>query len=148
MISSPDSNQRVMQDVVVVTTARDPAGLPVILAFHPNGQGNYQSATMESNFFKSGYGRVGFDAFIKEAINDGRLLSWDKKEASSLVTSPRVQYPSPLTEKADFSKNLTRYENFVKMSRLSDTAPLSAATIALNERLAKENVAAPELVTK
>lgn len=101
-------------DLVIVTAELDGDGLPIIVAVHPDGSGQYNKAEIASNFITSMYGKKGFSSFVERAINEGRMLYSNKKRTRPLFTKKRLQLPDLLTDSWFFEDNLTQDDGDVK----------------------------------
>lgn len=66
----------------------------------------------ERNFFENG-GRVGWDAVVRNAIKDGRVLDYNKKERSSLSVIAQPAGLGNITD-ASLKKNLAQFQKEVK----------------------------------
>lgn len=82
--------------VVVVTDCLDQNNRPIIVAVKPSGSGRYNNILIDSNFIMSFYGRKNFDQFVNKAIDENKLLYWDKEKSQELYSVLRVQFPHGL----------------------------------------------------
>lgn len=83
-------------DIVLVTNHLDAEHMPIIVTVHPDGQGRYQLQQVDSNFITSVYGKNRFlsidkdgiptsDSFLGRAIEEKRVLFWDKEKSRTLI---------------------------------------------------------------
>lgn len=72
----------------------------------------------ERNFFEDG-GRVGWDELIRNAIKEGRVLDFNKKERSSLSVIAQPAGLGNITD-ASLKKNLAQFQKEVKRFRESN----------------------------
>ena len=72
----------------------------------------------ERNFFEDG-GRVGWDELIRNAIKEGRVLDFNKKERSSLSEVAQSAGLGDITD-ASLKKNLAQFQKEVKQFRESN----------------------------
>lgn len=72
----------------------------------------------ERNFFEEG-GRVGWDELIRNAIKEGRVLDFNKKERSSLSEVAQSAGLGDITD-ASLKKNLAQFQKEVKRFRESN----------------------------
>lgn len=72
----------------------------------------------ERNFFEDG-GRVGWDELIRNAIKDGRVMDYNKKERSNLSVIAQPAGLGNITE-ASLKKNLAQFQKEVKQFRESN----------------------------
>ena len=72
----------------------------------------------ERNFFEDG-GRVGWDEVIYNAINDGRVLDFNKKERQNLTVIAQPAGLGNITD-ASLKKNLAQFQKEVKRFRESN----------------------------
>jgi len=120
--------------IVAFVNAVDEDNNPVLCAIKINGTGNYNNLEISSNIVTSVYGKdsnpVGF---IEKAVNEDRLLYWNKKMSQELFETPGLQLPDNLN---NFDSNViirkTKYfvntfnenssESFSKKSQTSTEA--------------------------
>lgn len=81
--------------IVLFINAVDANKAPVLCSIKIDGQGFYNSVEVKSNVVTSVYGKdtnpVGF---IENAVNDNRLLYWDKEKSQKLFAIPGLQLPN------------------------------------------------------
>ena len=90
----------------------------------------------ERNFFENG-GRVGWDKLIRNAIKDGRVLDYNKKERGNLS---EVAQPAGLGDITDASlkENLAQFQKEVKRFKESNNIRYQLRSTAEVEREARE----------
>lgn len=90
----------------------------------------------ERNFFENG-GRVGWDKLIRNAIKDGRVLDYNKKERGNLS---EVAQPAGLGDITDASlkENLAQFQKEVKRFKESNNIRYQLRSAAEVEREARE----------
>lgn len=76
------------EGVVVVTDLEDPDGNPIIASIMPDGAGHYV-LDLDSNFVTSVYGRSQFENFVKNCLDENKILYISNKK--SQVLSDRIQ---------------------------------------------------------
>ena len=78
--------------IVMFVNAVDDNNNPIVCSIKINGKGFFNKVELESNVVTSVYGKetnpVGF---IEKAVNDNRLLYWDKKMSQELFNIPGLQ---------------------------------------------------------
>lgn len=105
--------------IVAFVNAVDISNSPIMCAIMPDGTGNYNNVEVSANILKSVYGKsTNPTGFIEKAVNEGRILYWDKKISQGIFETPGLRLPDNLKnldsntiirrigEKSiDFSKN-------------------------------------------
>ena len=95
---------------IVVTSAVDKNGSPVVVALKPNGKGNYYDVELDSNAILSAYGKENLMNYVNTARNEGRILYANK--SSQQTNTTRVQFPNNVLS-ADYSNNLAHFKQIV-----------------------------------
>ena len=90
-----DSNSR-PDSVVVVTTAVDKENRPVIAAIKMDGNGYINDVQISANVMTSSYGKDNFQNFLETALQENRLLYWNKKRSQEIFKIPGLQLPDNL----------------------------------------------------
>ena len=90
----------------------------------------------ERNFFEDG-GRVGWDELIRNAIKDGRVMDYNKKERSNLSVIAQPAGLGNITE-ASLKKNLAQFQKEVKQFRESNNIRYQLKSATELEREVKE----------
>lgn len=80
-------------DVIVVTSAVDGDGNPVVAAIHPNGEATVDGQTGPANFITSVYGKENFWSWVENNAKHGNVLYWNKKKSQTLAALAGVQFP-------------------------------------------------------
>ena len=97
--------------VVVVTSAMDKSGRPIMAAIKPVGKGFYCNVEIDANIMLSGYGRNNMQNYVQTASNEDRILYADKK-SNQQHTIPGVQFPNNIMT-ADYNNSLAQYRQSV-----------------------------------
>ena len=66
-------------DIVVVTSAVDGDGNPVVAAIHPNGTAAVDGEFGPANFITSVYGKENFWSWVENNAKHGNVLYWNEK---------------------------------------------------------------------
>mgnify|MGYP004518242477 CR=1 FL=1 len=90
----------------------------------------------ERNFFEDG-GRVGWDELIRNAIKDGRVMDYNKKERSNLSVIAQPAGLGNITE-ASLKKNLAQFQKEVKQFRESNNIRYQLKSATELEREVRE----------
>lgn len=90
----------------------------------------------ERNFFEDG-GRVGWDEVIYNAINDGRVLDFNKKERQNLTVIAQPAGLGNITD-ASLKKNLAQFQKEVKRFRGSNNIRYQLKSAVELEREVRE----------
>ena len=94
-------------DVLVVTTAVDDAGDPVVIAIHPNGRATVDGVYGPANFITSCYGRSNMAAkkgqmnrynLLYLALSERGILYWNSDRMDALAREAGLQLPRALAE--------------------------------------------------
>lgn len=94
IFDSAAPNQNGEKSLVVVLNAVDNDKAPIIVSVLPKGEGIYNLEMVDSNFITSIYGKDrGFENYIKRAIEDKRILYWDKSKSQELFMFQGLQLP-------------------------------------------------------
>lgn len=89
-------------DIVVVTTAMDNQGDPVVVSIHPNGRATVDGTRGPANFITSMYGRNNFaprsgrsskNNMLYLALHNRSILYWNKDRMGQLARDCRFQIP-------------------------------------------------------
>jgi hypothetical protein len=75
------------EDIISVVELRDKNNQPVIVPVAQNEKGYLNDVEIDTSLVRSIYGRERFDLFLRDAINDNRLLYVDKKRSRTLLQS-------------------------------------------------------------
>ena len=67
-------------ELVIVTSEVDSDKNPIVVIVNPNGKGQYNGVTLDSNFIKSMYGKDGINSFVQEGVKNNRVLYLDNKK--------------------------------------------------------------------
>ena len=83
--------------IVVFVNAVDKAKSPIMCAINIQGEGYYNSVKIDTNLIASAYGKDNNPiGFIKRAVDEDRVLYWDKKMSQTLFEIPGLQLPDNL----------------------------------------------------
>ena len=81
--------------IVMFINAIDKNNAPVVCAIKVDGRGNYNNVEIDANIVMSVYGKdTNPIGFIEKAVDDNRLLYWDKKMSQKLFDTLRLQLPN------------------------------------------------------
>lgn len=108
-----DNNDPNDLQVVVVVGLKDDKNRQIMVAIQPEGNGNYNKVSVDSNVALSMYGRKNLPTKISDAQNDGRIL-YDKNlnNNSGILQTPVSQlHNNPLNTAVANSVN--QYKNLV-----------------------------------
>ena len=74
--------------------AVDKANNPVVCSVRIDGKGNFNNVEIEANVVTSVYGKdTNPTGFIEKAVDDNRVLYWNKKMSQKLFDTPGLQLP-------------------------------------------------------
>lgn len=100
--------------IVLFVNAGDINKNPVICSIKADGKGFYNTVEIDANIVTSVYGKdsnpVGF---LKKAVDENRLLFWDKKMSQTLFNIPRLQLPDNIN-KLDSNVIIRKFTDIVK----------------------------------
>ncbi len=81
VIDNPDTKP----GVVCFLDGKDGDGLPLTIAFLPNGSGSFRGRDLNSNFLLSVFGRQGADRYLEFAALESRILYLNKDKVAQLL---------------------------------------------------------------
>ena len=110
------SKTRPNDSVVLLTELIDRQGRPVLAAIRFDGRGRYNNVQIDANVMTSAYGRTGVNNFVKDALEENRILDVNKEKSQFLEKSPGVQFPDELY-KTSFEDNIARFRRLVNGER-------------------------------
>ncbi len=85
------------ESVVVFVNAVDEDNNPILCSIKIDGKGNYNDIEIEANILTSVYGKdTNPIGFVKKAVEENRVLYWDKKMSQVLFETPGLQLPDNL----------------------------------------------------
>lgn len=94
LLDSITPNERSQNSIVAVLNTYDSDNAPIIVSIVPNGKGQYQLQTIDSNFITSIYGKdKSFFTFIEKAAKADKILFWDKEKSQELFKFQGLQLP-------------------------------------------------------
>ncbi|MEG1881901.1 MAG: hypothetical protein RR207_05355 [Clostridia bacterium] len=80
--------------LVIFVNAMDSYGNPIICVVLVDGKGNYNNIEIDANIVTSVYGKdTNPVRFIQKAVDENRILYWDKKMSQGLFNTPGLQLP-------------------------------------------------------
>lgn len=77
--------------IIAVTSTVDKDNLPIIATLRCYGEGQYELATLQSNYLTSVYGKDRFDDFLDKHVQAHALLYADKEKVQSLEQLSQLQ---------------------------------------------------------
>ena len=99
--------------IVAVTSEVDNDNLPIIISILPNGKGQYEMQTLDSNFITSVHGKNNLFYQIENAIKNNKLLFCDKIKSQELFERWGLQLPE-LTNNLNSNIIIHQSKAFVK----------------------------------
>ena len=79
--------------MVTVLDKTDPDGLPMLLAFNPDGSGFWRGQRIDSNFILTMFGKDGINLYLNNLAVSEKLLYVDNKKLVRLLQTPGHQSP-------------------------------------------------------
>ena len=80
--------------IVMFVNALDKDNNPVVCSIKIDGKGNFNNVEVEANVVTSVYGKdTNPTGFIEKAVDDKRVLYWNKKMSQKLFDTPGLQLP-------------------------------------------------------
>ena len=89
LCDSPSRNDTLL----VVLCSVDSDNLPLIAAIKPDGRGNYELQSIETNMVLSVYGKNDFELYFQERIPPERVVYYDKEKSRELERFAGIQFP-------------------------------------------------------
>ena len=72
--------------IIIVTSELDNEKMPIIAAIKPNGKAKYDLELVESNFVMSFHGRNNFENQINRAVEQNKVLYYNKEKSQELFS--------------------------------------------------------------
>ena len=72
--------------IIIVTSELDNEKMPIIAAIKPNGKAKYDLELVESNFVMSFHGRNNFENQINRAVEQNKVLYYNKEKSQALFS--------------------------------------------------------------
>ena len=72
--------------IIIVTSELDSEKMPIIAAIKPNGKAKYDLELVESNFVMSFHGRNNFENQINRAVEQNKVLYYNKEKSQELFS--------------------------------------------------------------
>ena len=72
--------------IIIVTSELDNKKMPIIAAIKPNGKAKYDLELVESNFVMSFHGRNNFENQINRAVEQNKVLYYNKEKSQELFS--------------------------------------------------------------
>lgn len=146
-------NDKAKGSIITVLNAVDNDNSPIIVSIKPNGKGNYELETIDSNFITSIYGKDNsFSNFIERAANANNILYWNKQKSQELFSVLGLHLPKGLNDLDSniiihqshniVNSNSVNYEKIVESNTQANSEQISF----FNENTVNENSA--EAVSK
>lgn len=109
---APGHNDR----VIIFTGKIDHNNNPILMVVSYSNKNRFNNIEIVTNFATSVYGKrnKGFYTMIRDAINDGRILQYDKKKSQSLPLSSSGPNGHSTLGNIDFKKNIAKFNGNVK----------------------------------
>ncbi len=120
-------------DIVLVTNLKDQQNRPIIAAVKVNGNGNYAGIEIKTNLIASTYGRNHFNSYLQTAVNENRILFYDKKRSQELLNTPGVQFPNNI-QSLDFENSIAQYRASVNNQYMQNRGKNSEQSVKYSER--------------
>lgn len=98
--------------IIAVTSEFDGDNLPIVVSIKPNGSGRYNLETVESNFITSIHGRNNFINQIEKAVENDKMIFFDKNKSQSMFERWGLQLPE-LTNNLDSNIIIHKSNNIV-----------------------------------
>lgn len=100
--------------IVLFVNAGDINKNPVICSIKADGKGFYNTVEIDANIVTSVYGKdSNLVGFLEKAVNENRLLFWDKKMSQTLFNIPGLQLPDNIN-KLDSNVIIRKFSDVVK----------------------------------
>lgn len=89
LCDSPSRNDALL----VVLCSVDSDSLPLIAAIKPDGRGNYELQSIETNMVLSVYGKNDFELYFQERIPTEHVIYFNKEKSRELERFAKIQFP-------------------------------------------------------
>lgn len=116
LLDSISSGKNGKNSIIAVLDLVDNDNAPIFVSIVPNGKGQYNLETVESNFITSIYGKdKSFDSYIQRAAENDSILFWDKRKSQELFKFQGLQLPEAFNS-LDSNVIIHQSRNIVKGS--------------------------------
>lgn len=120
-------------DIVLVTNLKDQQNRPIIAAVKVNGNGNYAGIEIKTNLIASTYSKDNFNNYLQVAVNEKRVLFYDKKRSQELLNTPGVYFPNNI-QSLDFGNSIAQYRASVNNQYTQNSKINSEQSVKYSER--------------
>lgn len=111
--------------IIIVTSELDNEKMPIIAAIKPNGKAKYDLELVESNFVMSFHGRNNFENQINRAVEQNKVLYYNKEKSQELFSVLGLQLSKGLNI-LDFNIIIHQSRNIVKGKQQENSADISS----------------------
>lgn len=111
--------------IIIVTSELDNEKMPIIAAIKPNGKAKYDLELVESNFVMSFHGRNNFENQINRAVEQNKVLYYNKEKSQELFSVLGLQLSKGLNI-LDSNIIIHQSRNIVKGKQQENSADISS----------------------
>lgn len=111
--------------IIIVTSELDNEKMPIIAAIKPNGKAKYDLELVESNFVMSFHGRNNFENQINRAVEQNKVLYYNKEKSQELFSVLGLQLSKGLNI-LDSNIIIHQSRNIVKGMQQENSADISS----------------------
>ena len=125
--------------IIIVTSELDNEKMPIIAAIKPNGKAKYDLELVESNFVMSFHGRNNFENQINRAVEQNKVLYYNKEKSQELFSVLGLQLSKGLNI-LDFNIIIHQSRNIVKSKQQENSADISSNDVKTSAALSEPTI--------
>lgn len=125
--------------IIIVTSELDNEKMPIIAAIKPNGKAKYDLELVESNFVMSFHGRNNFENQINRAVEQNKVLYYNKEKSQELFSVLGLQLSKGLNI-LDSNIIIHQSRNIVKSKKQENSADISSNDVKTSAALSEPTI--------
>ena len=125
--------------IIIVTSELDNEKMPIIAAIKPNGKAKYDLELVESNFVMSFHGRNNFENQINRAVEQNKVLYYNKEKSQELFSVLGLQLSKGLNI-LDSNLIIHQSRNIVKSMQQENSADISSNGVKTSAALSEPTI--------
>lgn len=125
--------------IIIVTSELDNEKMPIIAAIKPNGKAKYDLELVESNFVMSFHGRNNFENQINRAVEQNKVLYYNKEKSQELFSVLGLQLSKGLNI-LDSNIIIHQSRNIVKSKQQENSADISSNDVKTSAALSEPTI--------
>ncbi len=125
--------------IIIVTSELDNEKMPIIAAIKPNVKAKYDLELVESNFVMSFHGRNNFENQINRAVEQNKVLYYNKEKSQELFSVLGLQLSKGLNI-LDSNIIIHQSRNIVKSKQQENSADISSNDVKTSAALSEPTI--------